>query len=175
MKTLTNFIQEKYLINNDTNTEVDLDNLTKEKIVLYDDTAYDEEDIDDKDGDWYNCTEDLKNINNEYDHFLAFKGKSIMNISSTAQNDVFSIKEYYNYKLDLYDILYKIINNDLGYAIRINGGHIEIDCINSGSRCTYYIYAISGEGDCKIEDEEFLDFYTDYDHKYVIPIELKNI
>ena len=115
----------------------DPDVLNGDEWVLYDDTAYDEEDEDDKDVDWQDCESQLETINNNYDRFLVTKFNPLSKIKDFE-------KSIYDINLDLLDLKDKIITgNDYGYAIKLSYGHIEIHCINSGSRGIYYIYSLS--------------------------------
>jgi hypothetical protein len=84
---------------------------------------------------------------------------------------------------DQYNQITKVIDTeiitgkDLGYEARMVNGHIEIDCINSGSRATYYIYAIKEDVIDEIDD--WLDGDAEYDmweflvkKENIIPIEI---
>ena len=87
-------------------------------------------------------------------------------------------ESFHDYSDDLDNIKGRIITgHDLGYEVRISHGHIEIDCINSGSRATYYIYSLNDKSYEDIEswfdgdlENDKLDFL--YQQGNIIPIEL---
>ena len=170
-------ITERLHINKDSKPGIDLDNLIDQNITLYDDTKIDADD--DRDVLWDDCERELANFNDVYDYYILFKFNSMMKSKEiAAKND--KIVE----PIEIFDDLngvkdYIITGKDAGYAVRLVGGHIEIDCINSGSRATYYIYALTPEGYDRLsaflegdESEPNIDFlYTNEDQKYIIPIE----
>ena len=139
MKTINNYIH-RALITKNTKIRtgfIDVDHLTKDNFLLYDS----EDEINPEE-----YPDELTYIDRHYSYFVLCKFESFMNLT----------KE--DYILDLNQSLAALIRKvmtgkDLGYEIRLQYGHLEIDCINSGSRATYYIYAIS---------EEFYDKLTDW-------------
>ena len=143
MKTLNTFITEKILINKQTNIGFDPDNLEcddkfYENAILYNSENNEDED---EDATEYEDFEHLMWETNDLNEgFIVTKFESL----SKTKNIEKVIK-------DCSDNLPKLIENiitgkDLGYEVRSVNGHLEIDCINSGSRGTYYIYALSQKG-----------------------------
>ncbi len=176
MKNINNFILEKLNLSKTKNI-VDLDDLNGDKIVLYDSTA-DFEEEDDESYMWDDCNEELSRINNEYSGFIAFKFNSIMKSKEIADKKHQDVEPYEVQEV-LTDITERIMDGkDAGYAVRLVGGHMEIDCINSGNRSTYYIYALTSEGYDRVssywegdEEEPNIDFlYTDENEKYITAI-----
>ena len=168
MKKLDNYILEA-LIKKDTKigTNIDVDHLIKDNFTLYDDT-----DPDCDDQDWEDCKNNFDEIDSKYDFFLCCRDQSLM-----------KLKNYNNIKnvtVNLDGIIRTVITgNDYGYAVRMSYGHIEIDCINSGSRRTYYVYAISEKAYDEIDsylwgdmDESDFDISFIYNEKDVIPIKI---
>ena len=145
MKELNNYILEKLnKINRSSTFTYNPDDLNNDNIILYSDLG----DEDEQDSIWSQCKHKLDEINDVYDGFIAFKRKPI---SETDLTDDFCLKDL---NTDLEDLVNEYITgNDAGYEVRLKGGHLEIDCINSGSRMTYYIYAL---------DQEIYDFVDDW-------------
>lgn len=178
MKTIHNYIAEKLKLGKNLNIKFNLDELIDQNITLYDSTS-DFEEEDDESVMWDDCVDAIDNISEKYNYFIAFQYESIMKAKETA------IKKHENvepYKISeaLREITeYVMSGKDMGYAVRLVGGHMEIDCINSGSRSTYYIYALSSEGYDRVsaywegdESEPNIDFlYSDEQQKYIVPIE----
>jgi len=187
MKDLNKYIQESFkigrnkIVNHD---YADLDNLTSYNITLYDSDLDDEEH-----SNWHEWIMIRNDINDNYNTFLRCKFKSLMEISdeNTAEIDLFKnlmeLSEEDNFLTHL--IQKTITGRDLGYEIRLKGGHLEIYCINSGSQTTYYIYALTKEGQNIFYELENCDFdedntvktlinklYTNKDNKYIEPIEI---
>ncbi len=168
MKTINDFIKEA-LIKKDTEIShnIDVDHLIKDNFILYDDT---DPDCDEKD--WDDCENDFYEIDGNYNFFLCCKDQSLMKLKDYRKIETVTV--------NLDDIIKTVITGkDYGYAVRINYGHIEIDCINSGSRRTYYIYAISENAYDEIEsylygdmDESDFDIGFIYNEKDVIPIKI---
>ncbi len=177
MKHLNNYILEKFEINKNTIKQNNPDKLTGDKVILYSDRwTYDEEDKDDKDVLWVDCQDILDTIEKKYSNFMCTKYHSLSTSKSIyggydPDNEIFSISS-----ASLKEVIDEVITGrDLGYEIRIVGGHIEIDCINSGSSATYYIYSLSPEtfdrlsawweGDEEVENVKFL-----YEPNSIVPI-----
>lgn len=135
MKRINLYIVEKLKkINKSSSFKYNPDELNNDNIILYSDDG----DEDEKDSIWSKCKHTLDEINDVYDGFIAFKNKPI---SETDLTDDYALK---NLSEDLDDLINECITgNDAGYEVRLKGGHLEIDCINSGSRTTYYIYALN--------------------------------
>ena len=178
MKQLIDIIEALKINSKSKVGKYDPDRLNNEEFVLYDDTAYDGEDEDDKDIDWEDCEKELETIQREYDYFFVTKFEPISKIKDFE-------KSIYHIDESLDDIKDKIITGkDYGYAIRVSYGHMEIDCINSGSRATYYIYALTHEAYDKMicwwespdelegkNDEEKLSFL--FEEGNIVEINLK--
>ena len=169
MKELNQYLIEA-LINKNTkiNHIIDVDNLINDNFILYDDSE-EPDDIA-----WEDCKREFKTINKKYDYFLLCKHTPIMKWKN-PNNIVIAVSD------DLERLYHKVITGrDYGYAVRMVHGHIEIDCINSGSRVTYYIYAISENAYNKIDEWEWGDIDPeDFDFTFlykeegnVIPIEI---
>lgn len=151
------------------------DELNGDHIKIYD--SDDGEDENDKDAFWEDFESWMDNIEKNYDGFIFCKFKSLSQ-SKNLDNDIFE------YSTNLSDVIKdKIITgNDYGYEVRLVQGHIEIDCINSGSRGDYYIYALSEEiydnvkmwfeGDLD-DDDEIKDLSFLLEKGNIIPIEDK--
>lgn len=132
MKTLKTYIGEAFRINKNTRIVKSKypDNLNYQNYVMWESDDTDSYDYDD-------FIEILKGINHDYDHFLCTRFVSL----SESENLLEDIIEH---DLDLLELIDSelVTGKDAGYEVRMNWGHIEVDCINSGSRATYYIYAI---------------------------------
>lgn len=142
MKKLNEYIIEKFKINSKNAKELikfNPDDLNNDKEIMYDSEDQGEEEGD-NDIFWRDFLEEIEQINKEYDGFVVFKFKK-MSESKDYEKDML------DYSTDLKDLIISqiITGKDYGYKARLDGGHIEIDCINSGSRSTYYIYALSQE------------------------------
>lgn len=164
MKPLILYVFEKLKINSNSKVDnkFDPERLDDHRFVLYDSQSYENED--EEAIDWEDCEELLKEYNNHVYGFIVCN-EPISKIKNYNKNIIMNDQ-------DLLFIRENIISGkDLGYEIRYEYGHIEIDCINSGSRATYYIYGLSEEAYEKIvnwfdnpdelegdTDEEKLDF-----------------
>ena len=179
MKTLKSIIFEKLIINRNIQpSQQDVDDLTGDNITLYSDRECDDEDMQDIQCDY--CQNMLNKINNHKDNcgFICTKFKSLGQSKSIKggydpNNDIYFISD------DLNEFIDKIITGkDSGYELRLVGGHIEVDCINSGSSATYYIYQLDKtaweqmeswwRGDEEVDNVRFL-----YKEGSIIPIEIK--
>jgi hypothetical protein len=143
MKTLNNYIIEKLVIKKNLNT-YNPDDLNGDNQILYssDDDEYGDETA------WDCLLEDLKYIDNHYAMFLVTKFVSLGEALENFEED-----DFCDYSFDLEQIRERIITGkDYGYEVRLVGGHLEFDCINSGSRATYYVYAISSDKKSYIYD-----------------------
>ena len=171
MKQIESFISEKLHLNKETKASFDVDDLTNDDIILYSDRECDDEDM--QDMQWDYCQNILNEINKHKDNdgFICTKFKSLGK-SKNIEEDIISVED------DLDDIVSKIIDGkDQGYEVRLVGGHLELECINSGSSGTYYIYKLAPlamghmqdwwDGD---EDQKSLAFL--YAEGSIIPIEI---
>ena len=146
MKKLNQFIKEGLKVSTKSKIKdsYDPDYLDEgQKEMLYDDTDY--EDEDEQNVAWNDCNRILIKIDKDIDGFLLMK--NFISKSKNIENDY---KDIFKYLEDCKDEV--VTGNDYGYAFRLNNGHLEIDCINSGSRGTYYIYGLSKEGYELIDD-----------------------
>jgi len=159
MNKLSIYIQEKLKINSNSKVDnkFDPERLTDHRFVLYDSQSYENED--DEAIDWKDCEDSLMSYDDQVSGFVVCQYEPISKIKNFT-------KSIYHINDDLLSIREKIITGkDLGYEIRYEYGHLEIDCINSGSRATYYIYGLSEEAFDKIEqwwnDPDELEGNTD--------------
>lgn len=152
MKTLIDTINEKLRIRKN---DVYNPDITDDKnITLYDSTNY--KDKDEEYIDLREYKEIMRQIEKDVDGFLLMDEP--ISKSKNLENDIDNVYIY------LDDITDKVITGkDYGYRIRIDSGHIEIDCINSGSSNTYYIYGLSKDGLMKLE--EWFDGEEEYSLK----------
>ena len=178
MYKLTTYIQEKLKINSNSKVDnkFDPERLTDHRFVLYDSQSYENEN--EEASEWNDCGQTLRTYDGQADGFFICQYEPISKIKNFE-------KSIYHIGNDLIVCRDKVISgHDLGYEIRYEYGHLEIDCINSGSRSTYYIYALSKNGYDKITtwwvspdelegntDEEKLAFL--FEEGNIIPIEDK--
>ena len=176
MKELNIYLIEKLHLDKHISNQFNIDEISeKDEIYLYDDDA-DVEEEGDRDIFWDDCKSELETLNKKYLGYIVFQFDSLGSIKKDITDDVI-----YMIDGDLGVITDKIISGkDLGYDVKIKGGHLEIHCINSGSRGIYYIYALTQEGMniCseyergESDEPENLNFLkTDEEHKYITPIE----
>ena len=144
MRNINNYIIEKISISPvieklkiGVNTKVmsgyNPDNLNQDVEELYSDSN--DEDLDDLK--WDYCESEIKRINKNYSGFVVTRWDSITKIKDFDK----SVNDYSD---DLEQIKDRIITGkDMGYEVRLSHGHLEFDCINSGSRGTYYVYALT--------------------------------
>lgn len=167
MKKLNIYILEKLKINKSSQYKFNPDDIEGgSNRLIYSDV--DSENAEETEGDeMWTC---MDVINDNHDGgFIAFQFDSI------SDSDNFN-KSAYDLNQSLTKILEKIIDGkDLGYEVRTKDGHLEVDCINSGSRGTYYIYALSLEGykiadDALDEDDDKRNWYWLFDEKNFEPI-----
>ena len=112
-----------------------------EEEVLYSDM-----DEENSETEWDSCKEDLKYLEDKYYGFLVTQFKSLSDINVNELERTL----YRNSRQLIDDIIDEIVNGkDLGSEISLVGGHLEIDCINSGSRGTYYVYAFDDDENYK--------------------------
>ena len=111
---------------------------------------YSDMEEDNADDEWDCFKEDMKYLEDKYYGFLVTKFTSLSNITVKELER----KLWRNSRQLIADIIDEIVNGkDMGYEISLVGGHLEIDCINSGSRGTYYVYAFDdGENYEKMVD-----------------------
>lgn len=143
MKTISNYISEKLNLSKDTfkmvyNPDILNDN---DMLILS---------MDDEDGEYFDYV--IDQIDDKYDGFIKCYDHSL---NTLLTNNKYHAK-IENW-LDNSDLLYKLIKSimtgrDAGYEAKLKTGHIEIDCINNGSRVTNYIYAVNKEIYDDIED-----------------------
>ena len=177
MKNLKDIINEKLKINSNSKVDnkFDPERLTDHRFVLYDSQSYENED--DEAVDWKDCEDSLMSYDDQAAGFIA------------CDNPISKIKNYSKdialTDEDLLSLRERIVTGkDLGYEIRYEYGHLEFDCINSGSRRTFYIYGLSEEAFDKFEqwcndpdeligdtDEEKLAFL--FEEGNIIPLEDK--
>lgn len=164
MKSLSSHIIEKLVINKDLKIDkYNPDELNGDNEILYNSQDYDNED--DNSVAWEDCDEIIMSIDKEYDYFLMTRFKSLRN-SKDLEKDLYAYSPCQESN-DIHDLInINPITKSQGLEIRLTGGHIEIDAINSGSRATYYIYALSHKAYDEIsawfeggdEEVESLDF-----------------
>lgn len=135
-------INEKLSINKDTITAYNPDALNGDNELLYSSESDDD--------DWEDVKEELNYLEDKYCGFLVTQFKSLSEIKVEQLERTL----YRNSRQLIEDIIDEIINGkDLGYEIKLICGHLEIDCLNSGSRATYYVYAFDdGENYEKMVD-----------------------
>lgn len=153
MKTLLETINEKLKVTK-SGYKFNPNIMNDKNIILYDSTNYEDEDEE------YiylkEYKELMRQIENDIEGFLLTN--ELISKSKNIENDIDKVYIY------LDDITDKIITGkDYGYRVSINYGHIEIDCINSGSSNTYYIYGLSKDGLMKLE--EWFDGEEEYELK----------
>ena len=166
MKQLNSFINEKLKINSKSKIGgYDPDMLNDELYILYDDTNDSEND----EVYWEDALDELKQINDKYDGFVVCRWESLTEIKNKKRH----LDQYVNdYSDDLELIQNRIITGrDYGYRIRLVYGHLEFECINSGSSATYYVYALNDKAYEKIEEwfdtPESLDNEDDLNLKFL--------
>lgn len=134
-----------------------LNNFTE---VLYEDEG-DEDELDSK---WNYCESELARINKNYNGFVVTRYDSITQIKDFN-------KGVNDYSDDLEEIKDRIITGkDLGYEVRVSHGHLEFDCINSGSRATYYVYALKDTAYADVEA-----WFNDEEDENGNPIDIKKV
>ena len=140
MKELNQYLIEALINKNSKIQEIiDVDNLIDNENYLYNDEDMNLSEYGNRLA-WDECNDCLEYFTDTYKYFLTTEFISLMKIKNNYNKSIFGIHD------DLLEIKNKIITGkDLGYSIKLFHGHIEIDCINSGSRATYYIYALSEE------------------------------
>ena len=164
MKTLNTYITEKLVLNKDTFKELEYnpDSLSDEYIILYS-----TEDQDENDEDYFDdFMSNIDELDKEYDSYIVLY-KSLSDIKNNKKDQ--NTNNIINYYIYLDKIIDKYINGkNYGYEVRLAYGHIEIDCINSGSRGTYYIYALHPDISDKVEE-----WFDGYDYVKIFDILLK--
>lgn len=151
MKEIHKFIQEKLIINKDTDCHYDPNDLNNESEELFDTSSY--EDDNDLGAEEYdsiiNHVADLFEKNKAYGAF-AIRGHTLTELKE-KNIDVNRIKYELNRNSD--ELIDKLFTwKDQGYKLRLHHGHIELDCINSGSRVTWYIYGLAEDAFIHVED-----------------------
>ena len=172
ISSLNYYIQEKLVFNKHTKEKnYDVDSLNNENRVLVSD-RWDPK-THDMEEEWDYVRDTVEYI----DKKLFCSGYLITKFDPLSKLDAKSLE---NKIYDIDEYLDRCINNvisghDLGYEIRLVGGHMEIDCINSGSCGTYYIYGVEQtawnhlsawwKGDTDVNSLSFL-----YSEGAIIPI-----
>jgi len=169
MNNIKDYILEKFKINSkNAKRGFDPDDLTGDHQVLYN--------SEDEDDSYRDLEEILQMINDneKYQSFIVCKFKQLSNMKNMYNND----NDIYFFNDDLMKVIDKVITGkDLGYEVKLMYGHLQVDCINSGSRGDYYIYALSEEGTEKMTlwwegDESVPDLKFLFNEKNLLPIEL---
>ena len=148
MKNLSQYLIEKLHVSK-YQDKYNPDELDSDTYVLYDSQSYENED--DEAVEWEDCSDTLERFNKNYVGFIVCKWKSLGDLMKS--NNLRDIEKTLNdYSDDLNEIKKRIITGkDLGYEIKLNKGHLEFNCLNSGSRATYYVYALDGSAFADIE------------------------
>lgn len=168
MKTLLEIINEKLKITK-SGYAFNPDTMDDKITIIYDSTDTDE---DTESTDFEEYEELMGQIEKDIDGFLLTN--KLISKSKNVENDVDNVYIYWT------DITDKIITGKhYGYRIRIDSGHIEIDCINSGSSNTYYIYGLSKDGMMKLEEwfageEEYSLKDLLFDEKNYVIVDINN-
>lgn len=176
MKELKQFILEKFKINSKNAKDIvkfDPDNLNSDEQIMYDSEDADENG--ENDIFYEDFMQEIKTLEKEYNYFLVSRFIPLSKLSTEKDYE----KNLNDYSDELSLIIKRIMTGkDLGYEARLKYGHLEVDCINSGSRGTYYIYALSHEAYDEIsawfeggwEEVESLNFL--YNEKSILEIKL---
>ena len=143
MKKINTYIIEKLKkLNRSSTFKYNPDDLNNDNEVLYTDRG----DEDDQDIMWNECKYQLDKINDTYDGFILFKFKPILEMDLVNYG-------VYNLNTNLEELINIVITGkDAGYEVRLKGGHLEIECLNSGSSSIYYIYALNSENYNLVKD-----------------------
>lgn len=127
-------INEKLSINKYTITAYNPDALNGDNELLYSSESDDDN--------WEDVKEELNYLEDKYYGFLVTQFKQLSEITAKQLERTL----YRNSRQLIEDIIDEIVNGkDLGYEIKLICGHLEIDCLNSGSRATYYVYAFDND------------------------------
>ena len=173
-------ILEKLIINKNTEHHYNPDDLNNDDIDIFDTTEWDGDDEIGADkyqqalDDIYDVWEKLKakGAFAVYRYNLSHMKEKNLKIDSTTRCE---------YDSDVADLIDELITwKDYEYVIRLRHGHIELDCINSGSRTTWYIYALTEDAFTHVEDYfAGEDYIKDLDFLYkegtIIEIEKRMI
>ena len=145
MKQLKEYIQEKLHVGKYQN-KYNPDDLNGDNELIYSDM-----DDEDTEADSYNDFIDtIDRLNKNYIGFIVCRFDSLSKIQGNTKLYEKTINDYSD---DLTEIKDRIITGkDLGYEVRLSHGHLEFDCVNSGSRATYYVYALEGAAYNDIEE-----------------------
>lgn len=142
MNPISQYISEKLLINKNIKIQFNPDELNGDEELLYSSSDY--EDEDDNSIAWEDCDNEISSIDKKFDYFLMTRFNSLSE-SKDLEKDLYAYAPCHE-NGDLHDLINDdAITKSQGLDIRLKGGHIELDAINSGSRATYYIYALSHE------------------------------
>jgi len=170
MKKIKEFIIEKLKINKSINNSFDPDNLNNDNEVIY-------SDLDDKfTMKSYNDFMDKVNneLNKKYEGFIVCKYNPLSWLKDKNNKEVEDT--IYNYSNKLSSIFNILITDKYDNCeIKLVKGHLEVTCVNSKSKETYYIYACTKDTYNKVEeyfkgDEIDIDFL--FIENNIIPIEL---
>jgi len=141
MKKINTYIIEKFKISKDINFNFSPDEMGGRDILLYSDEP-DDEGESQADNDYMNKI--LKKIDSEYTGFISFRDG--ITTKGPVNNKNLEVR-FISINNDLFDIWYKLVDGkDYGYEVKLSHGRLKIDAINSGSRATFYIYALSEKG-----------------------------
>lgn len=135
MKKITIYITEKLKINKDSQSKFNPDDMDSHDRFIYSDINPDKaEEGDHLIGTWIDI------INDNAEGFIVFQFSSI-----TDSKDL--DKSFYLVEERFPNVIKKVMTgHDAGYEIKAKNGHIEIHCVNSGSRGIYYIYGLTKNG-----------------------------
>ena len=148
MKDIHKFIQEKLIINKDTECHYDPNDLNNTSEILFNTSDDDDDDLGAEEYDsTINHVADLFEKNKAYGAFAIYD----YTLTELKEKNINNIDYELNRNSD--KLIDKLFNwRDQGYELRLHHGHIELDCINSGSRATWYIYGLSEDAYIHVED-----------------------
>lgn len=137
MKNLNQYITEKFKISKDINSTFSPDEMDGNDIFIYSDEP-DDEGESQADGRYLNAVN--KNIDNKYYGFISFYNEITYNKKPLDDRFIMIQKDFEK-------VFEKTVNGkDAGYEIKLSKGRYMIDAINSGSRTSIYIYALTKKG-----------------------------
>jgi hypothetical protein len=136
MKNFNQYITEKIKLSSD--RFYNPDDLNNECEILY-------SDVRNQEYDWWDVYDGIKYINNFFNTYLVTRFVPINKMKDIEED--LTTGSYIDKLID------EIVGRDQGYEIRLNKGHLEIDCINKGpNRATYYIYGCDDKFTEHVED-----------------------
>lgn len=161
MININQYILEKLKISKDSKYKFNPDEMEGPSILFYDDSDPDEE------SDYDYLKDVLDKIDNEYEGFALFRWDSISDCKDFY-------KSFEMVTSDLKRITERAMDGrSMGYAVKLDKGRLIIDNINSGSRASYYIYALTNDGYNKLTDfleEEIEDTSIFFDENNFVQI-----